>query len=90
LVFVLTRRAEPRVRSLAATAFLLVLCEVMLGALVIATQVPIALAVVHQAVGVLTFAAITGLLWAAVPGGRQATAPPTSSGRQDELALQGA
>ena len=43
-------------------ALMLVCCQIGLGALVILMQDPIWIALAHQALGVLTFATITGLM----------------------------
>jgi cytochrome c oxidase assembly protein subunit 15 len=87
LVFLLWRsRLVPRpVRRLATLATGLVLLQIGLGALVILLEVPIWKAVLHQAVGVLTFATLTLILWRCVP-------PPRGRalGGPDGLALRGA
>ena len=63
----------------------LVVVQVGLGALVILLEVPIWKAVLHQAVGVLTFTTVTVILWRCVPTG---SAP--ALGEPDGLALRGA
>jgi heme A synthase len=74
------------VRGLASLAAGLVLVQVGLGALVILLEVPIWKAVLHQAVGVLTFAVTTLLMWRCLPGGSRTHA----LGGPDGLALRGA
>jgi heme a synthase len=58
-------RGRPDVGSLAAIALLLTLAEVALGGLVVLWQVPVATAIMHQALGVATFGAISLLMWRA-------------------------
>ncbi|MEK0082085.1 COX15/CtaA family protein [Benzoatithermus flavus] len=74
-------------RSLAALAAALVIVQIGLGALVIVLEVPIANAVLHQAVGVLTFAIVTLLMWRCLPLGRGAEA---RLGERNGLALRSA
>jgi cytochrome c oxidase assembly protein subunit 15 len=58
-------RGRPDVGSLAAIVLLLTLAEVALGGLVVLWQVPLATAIMHQALGVATFGAISLLMWRA-------------------------
>ena len=65
------------VRGLASLGLGLVAAQIGLGALVIVLYVPIWTAVAHQALGVLTFAVISLILWrslAAAPARREAVA----------------
>jgi heme A synthase len=81
------RRAEDAgVRRLTWAALLLVLVQIGLGGLVILLEAPIAAAVLHQAVGVLTFAILTLLMWRCLPLARPAAAHP--EGGSDGLALR--
>ena len=73
------------IRRLVALAAGLVLLQIGLGALVILLEVPIWKAVLHQAVGVLTFTAITLILWRCADSARSA-----ELGGPDGLALRGA
>jgi cytochrome c oxidase assembly protein subunit 15 len=57
------------VRRLVALAAGLVVVQIGLGALVILLEVPIWKAVLHQAVGVLTFVVVTLLMWRCLPQG---------------------
>jgi heme A synthase len=77
------RTAPPHVRRLVTTAAILVLVQVGLGGLVILLEAPIWKAVLHQAVGVLTFATITLILWRCTPSARVAPC-----GEADGLALR--
>jgi heme A synthase len=78
-----------RYRGQALTALALVTCQVGLGALVILLQVPTWNAVLHQAVGVLTFAVVAGLWWrASALASPRRTAP--TIGERHGLALRGA
>ncbi|MGH6914449.1 MAG: hypothetical protein ACREH3_12180, partial [Geminicoccales bacterium] len=52
-------------RGLAALALALVVAEIALGALVVLWLVPLATAVVHQALGVLTFGVVALAMWRA-------------------------
>jgi cytochrome c oxidase assembly protein subunit 15 len=80
------RRAAPApVRRLVGVATGLVVLQIGLGALVIVLEVPIWKAVLHQAVGVLTFATITLILWRCAPAARGHVL-----GGPDGLALRGA
>ena len=63
----------------------LVLVQVGLGAMVILLEAPVWNAVLHQAVGVLTFAVITVILWRCAAAGGASTV-----GKPDGLALRGA
>jgi heme a synthase len=58
-------RGRPDVGSLSAIVLLLTLAEIALGGLVVLWQVPLATAIAHQALGVLTFGAISLLMWRA-------------------------
>lgn len=76
------------VRRLAAIAAALVVVQIALGALVVLLEAPVWQAVLHQAVGVLTFAVITLLLWRCASSARGAGEPLL--GGSDGLALRGA
>jgi heme a synthase len=79
------------VRGLVALAAGLVTLQVGLGALVILLGVPVWKAVLHQAVGVLTFAVVTLILWRCAPSpARGAAAGRDETGDRDGLALRGA
>lgn len=56
-------RHQPYLRSLVHGALMLILCQILLGAAVILLEVPVWTAVAHQALGVLTFAYITRIMW---------------------------
>jgi heme a synthase len=56
---------QPALRPLSALVLLLALAEIGLGGLVVVWQVPLATAIAHQALGVLTFGAISLLMWRA-------------------------
>jgi heme A synthase len=86
-LFIAARPAGPAVRRLAGGALLLVLGQIALGALIIVLQIPTGAAVLHQAVGVLTFATVTTLLWLAVPAAEGARPP---SGERHGYALRSA
>jgi heme a synthase len=58
-------RGRPELRPLAALILLLTLAEIALGGLVVLWQVPLATALLHQALGVATFGAISLLMWRA-------------------------
>jgi heme a synthase len=58
-------RGRPDVGALSAIVLLLTIAEIALGALVVLWQVPLATAIAHQALGVLTFGAISLLMWRA-------------------------
>lgn len=79
-----SRAMAAAVRRLVAIAAGLVTLQIGLGALVILLEVPIWKAVLHQAVGVLTFATITLILWRCTPATRGA-----ELGDPDGLALRG-
>jgi heme a synthase len=90
LLFLYVRsRSQPELasslRRLVSLAAGLVVLQVGLGALVILLEVPIWKAVLHQAVGVLTFAVVTVILWRCALAG---SAP--ALGEPDGLALRGA
>jgi heme A synthase len=70
----------------AGTALLLVALEVLLGAAVVWTEVDLVTAVLHQALGVLVFVIVTGILWR----GRKAPAPLASQELRHGLGLRGA
>jgi heme a synthase len=59
----LATRAQPTVRPIVGVALALVGAEILLGGLVVLWQVPVGTAVAHQALGVLTFGAITWSMW---------------------------
>lgn len=63
----------------------LVVTQIGLGALVIVLEASVPEAILHQAVGVLTFATITLILWRCAPTNRAA-----ELGDADGLALRGA
>ncbi len=82
-----------RYRGHALAALALVTGQVALGALVILLQVPTWSAVLHQAVGVLTFAVVAALWWrASAPAAATSTARRTAPtiGERHGLALRGA
>ena len=82
-LFAATRRAAPPgVRGLASLALGLVAAAILLGALVIVLYVPVWAAVAHQALGVLTFAVISLVMWRAL-----GVAAPTHGRRS--LGLEG-
>ena len=90
LLFLYARRRgrpdlSPSLARLVTLAAGLVLVQVGLGALVILLEVPIWKAVLHQAVGVLTFTVVTLILWRCAPADN---AP--ALGEPDGLALRGA
>ena len=80
-----SRAVQDSVRKLVALAAGLVVLQVGLGALVILLEVPIWKAVLLQAVGVLTFATVTLILWRCAPPVRGG-----ALGDTDGLALRGA
>ena len=80
-----SRAVQDPVRRLVTLAAGLVVLQVGLGALVILLEVPIWKAVLHQAVGVLTFATVTLILWRCAPLVRGG-----ALGETDGLALRGA
>jgi cytochrome c oxidase assembly protein subunit 15 len=75
-------------RRLAALAAALVILQIGLGGLVVLLEVPVWQAVLHQAVGVLTFAAVALLMWRCRPLGGGVGRP--LPGGSDGLALRGA
>jgi heme A synthase len=79
-LFWMTRERSGPIRGLASLALLLVIVQIALGALIVALFDPIPVAVTHNAVGVLTFAAITLLMWRTLPVGRSVRA----SGHHEE------
>jgi heme A synthase len=58
-------RGRPDLARLAALILLLTLAEIALGGLVVLWQVPLVAAIAHQALGVVTFGAISLLMWRA-------------------------
>lgn len=62
ILLFLTWRRAPSMRGLVHGAFMLILCQIMLGATVIFLEVPVWTAVAHQALGVLTFAYVTRIM----------------------------
>lgn len=84
----LTARAlAPGLRRLAVLAAVLVLVQIGLGGLIIVLEIPTGKAVLHQAVGVATFAVVTLLMWRVL--GASGTSRQ-STGESDGLALRGA
>jgi heme a synthase len=75
-------------RRLAALAAALVVLQTGLGGLVVLLEVPVWNAVLHQAVGVLTFATVALLMWRCRPLGGGIGRP--LPGGSDGLALRGA
>ena len=65
LALYISCRGRPEAGSLAAVVLLLTLAEIALGGLVVLWHVPLATAVLHQALGVATFGAISLLMWRA-------------------------
>ena len=63
-------RSMPYLKRLAHGALMLIICEIALGAAVVVLEVPTWTAVAHQALGVLTFAYITRIMWRAAAKGR--------------------
>lgn len=82
--------AVPPDRALAGAALALVLVEVALGAVVVLHGVPVAAAVVHQAIGVATFVLVTVLMWRCLPLARDEAAAPAEVGGVNGLGLHGA
>ena len=78
-----------RLRGHALIALLLVAGQIGLGALVVILEVPTWEAMLHQAVGVLTFAVLTALLWRARAPAAPVRLAPTI-GESHGLALRGA
>jgi heme a synthase len=62
LALYVTCRSRPELGRLAALVLLLTLAEIGLGGLVVAWQVPLGTAILHQALGVLIFGAIALLM----------------------------
>lgn len=89
LLFAASRRAPERLRRLATAACVLVILQIGLGAAIIELYDPAYVAATHQAVGVLTFATITLLMWRCVPLGARSE-EPRAYGERDGLALRGA
>ena len=58
-------RRRTDLRPLGGLVLLLTLAEIALGGLVVLWQVPLATALLHQALGVATFGAISLLMWRA-------------------------
>ena len=78
-----------RLRGHALLATLLVACQIGLGALVIVLRVETWEAMLHEAVGVLTFAVLTALFWrASAPAAPERLAP--TIGETHGLVLRGA
>ena len=75
-------------RGQALAALLLVVAQIGLGALLIRLQIPTWAAVLHQAVGVLTFALVAGLMWRGLRPAAPRVAP--TIGETHGLALRGA
>jgi heme A synthase len=69
LLFV-SGRSIPHLKRFAHGALMLIICEIALGAAVVILEVPIWTAVAHQALGVLTFAYITRIMWRAIAKGQ--------------------
>jgi heme a synthase len=78
----------PAVRRLVGIALGLVALQIGLGGLVILLEVPVWKAVLHQAVGVLTFATVALILWRCAPQAGRVGDP--RRGGPDGLALRGA
>ena len=75
----------PGLARLVSVAAGLVVLQVGLGATVVLLEAPVWNAVLHQAVGVLTFAVVTVILWRCAPAGGA-----SAIGEPDGLALRGA
>jgi heme A synthase len=83
LALVGATRTQPGVHALAWSVLILTAAQIALGALVVAWQVPIATAVLHQALGVLVFGLLSLLMWrclAPAPGRREELAHVRLSG----------
>jgi heme a synthase len=65
LVLLIRCRSQAELRPPAALVVVLMVAEIALGGLVVLWQVPLTAAVGHQALGVLTFGAISLLMWRA-------------------------
>ena len=76
----LSARKKPRLKNLVHGALMLILCQIGLGATVILLEVPVWTAVAHQALGVLTFAYITRIMWRWGAAGH----PPLSADRDSK------
>jgi len=63
LLLFVSCRSQARLRSLAALGLLLTLAQIALDGLVVLWQVPLATALLHQALGALTFGANSLLMW---------------------------
>jgi cytochrome c oxidase assembly protein subunit 15 len=63
LALVGATRMQPGVHRLAWSALILIAAEIALGALVVVWLVPVATAVLHQALGVLVFGLLSLLMW---------------------------
>jgi cytochrome c oxidase assembly protein subunit 15 len=63
LALAIGTRGLPRIRTLAWLAAALVAIEIGLGALVVLGEVPLGIALAHQALGVLVFALLSLALW---------------------------
>ncbi|MDX6751088.1 COX15/CtaA family protein [Geminicoccaceae bacterium 1502E] len=93
LVFVVSRMRSGvpgALRQLAAVALALVGAQILLGASVIVFEVPRSLAVLHQAVGVATFATVTLLMWRCLPAAWRPVDGQQAVGEGDGLALRSA
>lgn len=66
ILLFLSGRHLPGLRRLVHGVLMLIVCQVILGATVIILEVPVWTAVAHQALGVLTFAYITRIMWRVV------------------------
>jgi cytochrome c oxidase assembly protein subunit 15 len=63
LALALAARGQPEIRPLAWIALALVAAEIALGRLVVLWEVPMDVALAHQALGVLTFAVLSLAMW---------------------------
>lgn len=63
ILLFLQARNLSSLRRLVHGALMLIVCQILLGATVILLEVPVWTAVAHQALGVLTFAYITRIMW---------------------------
>ena len=79
LALFLLGRTTPVLKSLVHGALMLILCQVALGAAVILLDVPIWIAVAHQALGVLTFAYITRIMWRCSVDRAASVTPPVDA-----------
>ncbi len=87
-LFALSRGQPGPIRGLALLALVLVLAQIALGWLIVALFDPIPVAVTHNALGVLTFATVTVLMWRTLPFGRSIATARQHEG-PDGLALRG-